>query len=203
MTKDFFEIVNERASVRHYDASVKLSKEEVTELLEATGKSPSAWNLQHWNYIVFLSNEAKERLLPIGYNQKQIVEAGAVVAILGDLEANKNTDKVYNPLVEAGHMTPEIKDVLAGQIDAAYQNPVYARDAAFSNASLAAMTLMLAAKAKGYDTCAMGGFNVQRFIEEFKVPERYIPIMLISVGKAAKPAHASARLSVDELATFL
>ncbi|HWO96210.1 MAG TPA: nitroreductase family protein [Bacillus sp. (in: firmicutes)] len=203
MTKDFFEIVNERASVRHYDSSVKLSKEEVTELLEATGKSPSAWNLQHWNYIVFLSDDSKKKLLPIAYNQKQVVEAGAVIAILGDLEANKNTEVVYNPLVEAGHMTSEVKDILAGQIEAAYQNTVYARDAAFSNASLAAMTLMLAAKAKGYDTCAMGGFNVQQFIEEFKVPERYIPIMLISVGKALKPAHSSARLPVEQLSTWL
>jgi nitroreductase len=203
MTKDFFEIVNERASVRHYDSSVKLSKEEVTELLEATGKSPSAWNLQHWNFMIFLSDEAKEKLLPISYNQKQVVEAGAVIAILGDLEANQNTEMVYNPLVEAGYMTSEIKNILAGQIESAYQNTVYARDAAFSNASLAAMTLMLAAKAKGYDTCAMGGFNVQQFIEEFQVSDRYIPIMLISVGKALKPAHSSARLPVEQLSTWL
>lgn len=203
MTKDFFEIVNERTSVRHYDSSVKLSKEEVTELLEATGKSPSAWNLQHWNFMVFLSDEAKERLLPISYNQKQVVEAGAVIAILGDLEANKNTEIVYNPLVEAGHMTSDIKNILAGQIESVYQNPVYARDAAFSNASLAAMTLMLAAKTKGYDTCAMGGFNAQQFIEEFQVSDRYIPVMLISVGKAVKPAHSSARLPVEQLSTWL
>ncbi len=44
MTKDFFDVVNERTSIREYDSSAKLSKEELTELLEATVKSPSAWN---------------------------------------------------------------------------------------------------------------------------------------------------------------
>lgn len=109
MTKDFFDVVNERTSIREYDSSAKLSKEELTELLEATVKSPSAWNLQHWHFVVITDQDAKERLLPIAYNQKQITEAGAVVAVLGDLEANKNVDDVYNPLVEAGHMTEDVK----------------------------------------------------------------------------------------------
>src|SRR6478735_1040868 len=75
MTKDFFDVVNERTSIREYDSSAKLSKEELTELLEATVKSPSAWNLQHWHFVVITDQDAKERLLPIAYNQKQITEA--------------------------------------------------------------------------------------------------------------------------------
>ncbi len=203
MSKVFFDVVSERTSIRHYDTSVKLSKEELTELLDTTVKSPSAWNLQHWHFVVITDESARERLLPIAYNQKQIVEAGAVIAVLGDLEANKNTDAVYNPLVDAGHMTAEVKDILAGQINGAYKNATFARDAAFTNASLAAMTFMLAAKAKGYDTCSMGGFNAQKFVEEFKIEDRYIPVMLISVGKAAKPAHASDRLPLDQVTTWI
>lgn len=202
-TESILSIMSERSSVRKYDPSVKISKEELKEILELTGKAPSAWNLQHWKFMVFHSDESKERLLPIAYNQSQITESSAVVAILGDLEANKNTDKVYNPLVSAGFMKEEIKDTLAGQIHGAYQNPVFARDAAFSNASLAAMQLMLTAKAKGYDTCAIGGFNASQLSETFKIDDRYIPVMLITIGKAAKPAHQSSRISIDELSTFL
>ncbi len=43
----------------------------------------------------------------------------------------------------------------------------------FFNASLAAMQLMLAAKATGWDTCAIGGFNPQALTEEFNVSSRY------------------------------
>jgi nitroreductase len=203
MIQDFFDVVNERTSIRQYDSSAKISKQELTELLEATVKSPSGWNLQNWHFLVITDEAAKERLLPIAYNQKQVVEASAVIAVLGDLEANKNVDAVYNPLVEAGHMTEDIKNTLAGQINDAYKNNVYAREAALSNASLASMTFMLAAKAKGFDTCPMGGFNAQQFIEEFKVEDRYIPVMLISVGKGTKEAHTSDRLPLDQVTTWI
>ncbi|MTH51999.1 nitroreductase family protein [Bacillus mangrovi] len=200
---DLLKLMEERTSIRHYDSTADLSKEDLSQILETAIKAPTAWNLQHWKFMVFHSDSSKERLLPIAYNQNQIVEASAVIAVLGDLEADKNTDSVYGPLVEAGHMSKEIKETLAGQIHGAYTNPVYARDAAFSNASLGAMQLMLAAKAKGFDTCAIGGFNGQEFMKEFQVSERFVPVMLISVGKAAKPAHKSARFSLDQATEWL
>ncbi|MGD6815909.1 nitroreductase family protein [Metabacillus sp. 113a] len=203
IAEDLLTLMEDRTSIRHYDPSEAISKAELTSILESAVKAPSAWNLQHWNFMVFHSDEAKERLHPIAYSQNQIIESSAVIAILGDLEANKNVEQVYSPLVEAGHMSKEIKETLAGQIHGAYENPVYARDAAYSNASLAAMQLMLAAKAKGFDTCAIGGFNGEAFIKEFKVAGRYVPVMLISVGKAAKPAHKSERISLDQVAEWL
>ncbi|MFY4776878.1 nitroreductase family protein [Metabacillus sp. RGM 3146] len=202
-SNELLNILNERTSVRHYDSAAKISKEELTEILESAGMAPSAWNLQHWHFMVFHSDSSKERLLPIAYNQQQVVESSAVIAVLGDLKANTKTDSVYNPLVEAGFMTEDIKNTMADQINGAYENELYAREAAFSNASLGAMQLMIAAKAKEYDTCAIGGFNASQFIEEFKVEDRYVPVMLITVGKAAKPAHKSGRLNLDELSTWL
>lgn len=196
-------VINNRASVRHYNPNKKITKEELTEILTLATKAPSAWNLQHWHFSVFHSDESKQKLLPIAYNQNQIVESSAVVALLGDLEANLNTDTVYAPLVDAGYMTSEIKETLAGQINRAYENKEFARDAAFSNASLAAMQLILAAKANGYDSCAIGGFNKDQFIQEFSISERYVPIMLITLGQAAKPAHKSNRLDIDTVTTWL
>ncbi|MNW19533.1 putative NAD(P)H nitroreductase YodC [compost metagenome] len=45
----------------------------------------------------------------------------------------------------------------------------------------------------------MGGFDKNRFVQEFNIPERYIPNMLISVGLAETPARASARLPLDQV----
>ncbi|KXG10344.1 nitroreductase family protein [Anoxybacillus rupiensis] len=202
-TKDFLTVINERQSVRKYDPSFPISKEELKEILELTGKAPSAWNLQQWHFLVFHGEEAQKRLLPIAYNQQQIVDASAVIAVLGDLEANRNTDSVYDPLVEAGHMTKEIKETLAKQIAGAYENKQYARDAAFTNASLAAMQLMLVATAKGWSTCPIGGFDAEKFMKEFQVPERYIPVMLVTIGKSTAPAHRSTRLPVDVTTTWI
>ncbi|MCY8499055.1 nitroreductase family protein [Bacillus atrophaeus] len=197
------DILQQRASVKEYDKNATISKEEMTELLELTTKAPSAWNLQHWHFTVFHSDEAKAALLPVAYNQKQIIESSAVVAVLGDLKANENGEDVYGELAKQGLITDEIKQTLLGQINGAYQNEQFARDSAFLNASLAAMQLMIAAKAKGYDTCAIGGFNKEQFQEKFDVSDRFVPVMLISIGKAVKPAHQSNRLPVSEVSTWL
>jgi nitroreductase len=197
------DILKERASVKEYDTTHEMTKEELTELLDITTKAPSAWNLQHWHFTVFHSAEAKAKLLPIAYNQKQVSQASAVIAVLGDLEANQNGEKIYSELAEQGFITEDIKETLMTQINGAYQSEQYAREAAYSNASLAAMQLMIAAKAMGYDTCAMGGFSKDAYIKEFNVSGRYEPVMLISVGKAAKEAHKSNRFDIEEVSDFL
>ncbi|MDF2001475.1 nitroreductase family protein [Bacillus pumilus] len=197
------DILKQRASVKEYDTTHDMTKEELTELLDITTKAPSAWNLQHWHFTVFHSAESKAKLLPIAYNQKQISQASAVIAVLGDLEANQNGEKIYSELAEQGFITEDIKETLMTQINGAYQSEQYAREAAYSNASLAAMQLMIAAKAMGYDTCAMGGFSKDAFIKEFNVSGRYEPVMLISVGKAAKEAHKSNRFDIEQVSDFL
>jgi nitroreductase len=198
-----FHTMEERHSVKQYKSDVKIPKDELEELLRIATTAPSAWNLQHWRFLVIEDQKKKEELLPIAYNQQQIVEASHVIAVLGDLEANKEADSVYQEAVEKGLMSSEVKDTLVGQINGAYQRGgSFARDAAFLNASLGAMQFMLAAKAAGYDTCPIGGFNQQAFIENFQVPERFAPIMLITVGEAAKEAYPTARKSVGEIAIY-
>lgn len=197
------DILKQRASVKEYDTTHEMTKEELTELLDITTKAPSAWNLQHWHFTVFHSAESKAKLLPIAYNQKQISQASAVIAVLGDLEANQNGEKIYSELAEQGFITEDIKETLMTQINGAYQSEQYAREVMYSNASLVAMQLMIAAKAMGYDTCAMGGFSKDAYIKEFNVSGRYEPVMLISVGKAAKEAHKSNRFDIEEVSDFL
>lgn len=203
LEKNVLTVMQERRSTKQYDRNAEISREELMELLEVAGQSPSAWNLQHWNFLAFHNKESQQKLLPIAYNQQQIVDASAVIAILGDLRANENVDLVFDPAVKEGHMSEEIKQALNGQIQGAYANEQFGRDAAFTNASLAAMQLMLAAQAKGWDTCAIGGFNPAQLVEEFDISDRYIPVMLITVGKGTEKPLKSSRLDINQLVTFV
>lgn len=203
ISSEFTQIVKERRAVKVYDEFHQLSKEEIEELLTLAGRAPSAWNLQQWHFVVFHGKEAQERLFPIAFNQKQIVQSSAVIAVLGDLQANKNAEEIFANDIKKGRISEELAEVIKGQINGAYQNAQYPRDAANSNASLAAMQLMLAVKSKGLDTCAIGGFNRQKFIEEFNVSERFLPIMLITIGKAAEPGRETDRLTLDKTTTWI
>ncbi|MFB5762259.1 nitroreductase family protein [Paenibacillus medicaginis] len=190
-------VISERHAVKKYETGVQMPEEDLQMILKAAGEAPSAWNLQHWKFLVIESEADKQKLLPIAYNQSQVAESCLTVAVLGDLEANRNT-VIYDQAVEAGFLKADIRDALVGQINGAYQSPQVARDSAIRNASLAAQNIMLAAKSLGYDTCPMSGFNPEQLIEGFNIPDRYLPVMLITVGKAKEPAHPSGRLPLSE-----
>lgn len=64
---------------------------------------------------------------------------------------------------------------------------------------LVAMQLMLAARAKGYDTVPMGGYNRDQVKELFQIPDRYLPTLMLPVGIAAAAGHPSTRLPLDDI----
>jgi nitroreductase len=197
---DAIEVMKARGSVRKYERGVEIPQEELDEILTLAAKAPSSWNLQHWRYLVITSPEMKQRILPIAYNQEQVVDSSATVVILGDLEANKSAYEVYGEKLKQGQISQQVYDTMISQVEGAYKdNPQLARDEAILNASLSAMQLMLAAKAKGYDTCPMGGFDREALIKELNIPERYIPVMMITIGKAAAPARPTSRFPLSKL----
>ncbi len=51
------------------------------------------------------------------------------------------------------------------------------------NVGLLAMNFMLAAKDRGWDTHAMDGFDIEAVKKLFGLPEKYLPVMLVAIGK--------------------
>ena len=83
---DFKEILRGRRSIRNYDTSVKISKEEMTEILEEATLAPSSVNMQPWRFVVIESEEGKAKLAPLAkFNQLQVETSSAVIALFGDL----------------------------------------------------------------------------------------------------------------------
>lgn len=193
------DILESRGSVKRYDTTYELPTGELEQILEAASLAPSSWNLQHWRFMVFQGKEEQAELAKLAYNQPQVSESSAVVAILGDLRADLVAEQIFSPVKEAGFLTEEAYQNLINNISVTYQDGRRARDEAFLNASLAAMQLMLTAKAKGLDTCPMGGFDRAAFVEKYQLDKRYAPVMLISIGKPAQSARPSSRMKLDQL----
>ena len=57
-TNDFNEILTGRRSIRKYDTSVKISKEEMTEIHTEATLAPSSVNMQPWRFLGIESDEA-------------------------------------------------------------------------------------------------------------------------------------------------
>lgn len=200
---EYSEVVNKRDNVTKFDPSVKISKREIESILLDAMKAPSAWNLQHWYFIAFHTNKAKEKLLPIANWQRQIVESSVTIAVLGDLEANKESEKVLYPLLREKAITHDVMNKISNQIEKAYKDSNHPRDNAFLNSSLAAMQLVLSAQDKGFDTGIIGGFKTEEFSKEFGIDKRYVPVMLITIGKSVGKAHKSYRLPLKDKVKFI
>ncbi|MCM3675738.1 MULTISPECIES: nitroreductase family protein [Peribacillus] len=201
---DFITVAKERRSVRQYDAEYVMTEEEIREILEIAIQAPSSSNLQPWRFLVIQDKQTQQELLPIANNQQQIVDASAVIAVLADIEGYKNAERIYGELVNKGIMKNEIKEPYVASIMHNYGNfsAEKALSVAMIDGGLVSMQIMLAAKAKGYDTVPMGGFDEAKFVDAFNVPENFKPVMLISLGKGTKAGFEKVRLPLDTILTW-
>ncbi|PKF87868.1 nitroreductase family protein [Bacillus sp. BA3] len=201
---DFITVANERRSVRQYDPEYVMTEEEIRKILDIAIQAPSSSNLQPWRFLVIQDKQTQQELLPIANNQQQIVDASAVIAVLADIEGYKNAERIYGELVNKGIMKNEIKEPYVASILHNYGNfsAEKALSVAMIDGGLVSMQIMLAAKAKGYDTVPMGGFDEAKFVDAFNVPENFKPVMLISIGKGTKAGFEKVRLPLDTILTW-
>ncbi|RCW47578.1 nitroreductase family protein [Paenibacillus prosopidis] len=190
--------------MRKYDSSFLISPEEIREILEIATKAPSSSNMQPWRFLVVTDPELKKKLHPIAFNQQQVLEASAIVIVLGDLEMYSLSDKIYGAAVEAGYMTEEVANNFMANSTKYYTSlpPERLKEIVVFDTGLVAMQIMLTARAKGYDTVPMGGYNRDQVKDLFQISDRYLPTLMLPIGKAAADGHPTTRLSVDDITFF-
>ncbi|MBF4692155.1 nitroreductase family protein [Fusibacter ferrireducens] len=200
----FHDVVRGRHATRVYNSEIKVAKEEITEIIEQATLAPSGGNLQSWRFLVMDSPELKQKLLPIAYNQKQVVEASAVIVVLGDLECYTMADKIYGRAVDAGFLSEDMAKTFIKRYTDLYSNmsSEEIRQTICIDCGLASMQLMLTARSKGYDTGPMSGFDKEKFLEAFNISDRYFPVLLITFGKAKAPAYPTVRLPIQDVTFF-
>ena len=203
---DFSDLMKNRRSIRAYDPTVKISKEEMLQMLDEASTAPSSVNMQPWRFVVVSSQEGKETLKPlIRFNTLQNETSAAMLLIFGDLECYKYGEEIYNTAVEQGKMPAEVRDQQLAAILPHYESfsKEVMSDVVKIDSSLMAMQLMLVARAHGYDTNPIGGFEADQLAAAFGLdPERYVPVMILSIGKAADSGYESIRLDADKLTTW-
>ena len=196
--------IKHRTSANKFDPDRSLSRDEIRELVSYATEAPSAFNIQPWRFIAVDTPEQKARLKAVANNQEKVGTAAVTFIVLGDLRGYERLPEVLKPSIDSGHTSPERADAAVAAAASTYgTNAQFARDEAIRGASLGAMTLMLAAEAKGLVSGPMGGFDRVALAREFNIPERYVPVMLIAVGYAAPGNYPrKPRLSADRVLSF-
>lgn len=203
---DFSAIITGRRSIRKYDPNVKISKEEMTQILTETTLAPSSVNMQPWRFLVIESEEGKAALAPLAsFNQTQVATSAAVIAVFGDLQNFDYAEEIYGTAVERGLMPAEVKERQMAALTKHFSTLPHEvnKDTVLIDAGLVSMQLMLVARAHGYDTNPIGGYDKEKIGEVFGMDKnRYLPVMLISIGKADEEGYQSVRLPIDTVAQW-
>lgn len=206
VNNDFSSVVFGRKSVRVYDETVKISHEEMLEMIQETTTASSSVNMQPWRFVVAESEKAKAKLKPlIRFNTRQNDTSSAMVMIFGDMNCYEYGEEIYDQAVAEGKMPAEVRDQQLAAILPYYQNFTREQmnDVVKIDASLAAMQFMLVARSHGYETNPIGGFEADQLAEAFDLDkERYVPVMILSVGKAVEEGYESVRLAPEKITTF-
>ncbi|WP_342557268.1 nitroreductase family protein [Lysinibacillus sp. FSL P4-0201] len=197
------DILEKRRSVRHYDSNYKISSETLTALVESASKSPNGNNIQATRYLIIEDANLRNLLLPIAFNQQQIVEASTLIVMLGDYQAfNKgNIIKIHEEGYQAGYFDESLRDYLANAAINYYESKTkedlkleLTRDV-----SLASMSLVLLENEAGFDTITMSGYDSKKLKEILNISDRYLDVMLIAIGKGIKAGHKTVRHNVNKV----
>ncbi|AUI66132.1 MULTISPECIES: nitroreductase family protein [Glaesserella] len=198
---ELIDAIQQRKTIKMFQRGVNIPREEIMEMLTLAQFAPSKANLQPWRFVVIDETEQKKQLLDkVAFNAPPCESASAVIMILADLHYEKLLDDVLDNSIASGCLHPGFREnsynFLLGVHNSLSQQEI--RDQVLIDSSLVAMQLMLIIKEKGYDSHAIGIFDRKAVLETLAIDsERYAPVMLLAIGKAAVPALPSARLSTE------
>ncbi|TXI37689.1 MAG: nitroreductase family protein [Methylophilus methylotrophus] len=176
--------IQERRSIKAYDPSHRMTEAEIQQLLSLAMLSPTAFNIQHWRFVVVTDPVLRHQIRAVSWNQAQVTDASLLIILTADLKAWEKDPARY--WVNAPQ---QVSDYLVKAIHDYYtDHPQAERDEGMRSCGMAAMALMLAAKEMGYDTCPMDGFDFDAVAKLINLPADHVPVMFVVVGKALEEA---------------
>jgi len=190
------EAIKARRAIKHYDPNHKMSADEERQLLELAMLSPTAFNIQNWRFVVVRDPEIRKRIRAVAWDQAQVTDASLLLVLCANLKAWEQDAKRY------WRNAPQpVQEFLVPAIDQYYQGkPQVQRDEAMRSCGLAGQTVMLAAKAMGYDTCPMDGFDFDAVGTIINLPSDHAIAFMIAVGKKTQDSWPRpGQLSYDEV----
>jgi nitroreductase len=193
---DVISAIEQRRSVKHFDPGHRMSSDEVERLLANAILSPTSFNIQNWRFVLVEDAALRRDLRGVSWDQAQVTDASLLLILCADLNAWARQPERY-----WRNAAPQVRKVLIPAITATYEgNPQAQRDEAMRSCGLAAQTIMLTAKAMGYDSCPMVGFDPIAVGKLINLPEDHVIVMMIAVGKAVDaPRERGGQLPLTEV----
>lgn len=193
---DTFDAIYGRRAVKQFDPDHVMTDAEIEKLLDAAIQSPTSFNIQHWRFVVVRDAELRKQIRAAGNDQAQMTDASLLIVMTGDVDAwKKNPERYW------ANAPKEVADLLVGWMGPFHEGkPQLQRDEAQRSIGMAMQTIMLAAKAMGYDSCPMIGFDHDAVAKLINLPADHCIGPMVAIGKKTKGVWPKpGQLSLEEV----
>ncbi len=188
--------IQTRRAIKQYDPTHQMSETEIEQLMSLAMLSPTAFNIQNWRFVLVRDPELRKQIRAAAWDQAQVTDASLLVILTADLKAWEKEPSRYwknAPQPVRDYLVPAIGQYYSGREQVQ-------QDEAMRSCGMAAMTLMLAAKAMGYDSCPMDGFDFDAVGKLINLPQDHSIAMFVVIGKGTKEAWPrGGQLPMDEV----
>ncbi|MFQ6134185.1 MAG: nitroreductase family protein [Nitrososphaerales archaeon] len=166
---EFRRLLRDRHSVRSF-RSDDVEQEKVLRILQDAIRSPSAGNLQSWEFILVRDEGVKKRLAEAALDQDFIAEAPVVLVVCADAE-------------RSGWRYGERGRSFYCLIDT----------------SMASMIILLSAVEEGLGACFVAAFDDREVSEILSLPKKIRPIGIIPLGYSGEAPDITSRMPLDRV----
>lgn len=185
-------IMQERYATKKFTGEA-IPQEKIDELQEMIRLAPTSYGLQAFKVKVVTDPALKEKLQAASWNQPQITTCSHLFVFCADTDVTRRLDE-YKDLL-SGKMPKEnvenFTGMIANMIASLSEEDIHGWTARQTYIALA--HALLGAKALGFDSCPMEGFDAQQYETILDLPNNLKPVVICPVGIAADEARPKTR----------
>ncbi len=191
---DILNALKTRYSTKEFDATKKLTNEQISQLEDLLQLSPSSTNIQPWHFVLATTDEGKKRITKgsqgfFSFNEQKVLDASAVVIFASQVDlteehlqkvlAKEDSDGRF-PQAEFKEQNHGARSIFANMHKLDYKDFQHWAD---KQVYLNLGNFLLGAAALGLDAIAMEGFDLKALDAEFGLREKgFTSSIVVAVG---------------------
>lgn len=172
-----------RYATKQFDASKKLSNEQLNTVLEATNLSASSYGLQPFDILLIENPDIRQKLRGAAWGQSQVTDASHLVIFAAKTNLSAaHVDEFLKRISEARGIPVEaMTDYRGMMVGSVEGRPVETRTQwAARQAYIALGTLLATCAVEGIDACPMEGFDPAQFDQILGLAEKNLTAVVMA-----------------------
>jgi len=196
---DFMKIARTRYATKKFDGK-RVPEEKIENLLEMIRLSASSFGLQPMKVKIITDRATKEKLVPASLNQPQIATCSHLLVFCAYTDIEKRIQGLESLMKKAKVPDEKIQASVQMMNDSfgrrsEEQKLAWAKNQVF----IALGNAINGAKALGFDSCPMEGFDPKEYSRILGLPKNVVPVALCPVGYAADKPNPKIRFRKEDV----